>query len=79
VSDNDKPRMILLTGEALQRFVDDAARRAHGMTKAEAHAQGICIACKQPPPLSTDADRREYAVSALCGACFDASIPPEED
>ncbi len=58
---------------------DDLGRQAFGMTKAEAHAQRICISCKQPPTFSTDAGRREYQITAVCEPCFDKMFPPEED
>jgi hypothetical protein len=41
-----------------------------GMTVREAHDAGICIACKEPPQLNTEAARNEYRISGLCEDCF---------
>jgi len=63
----------------LQQFRDAAGREAFGMTREEALAQGVCISCKRPPTFSTEAGRREYALSAICEPCFDGTFPDDED
>lgn len=80
MSDEKLPdvRTIFLQGEALQQFKDDVARAHHGITMREALARRICIDCKQPPALRTDAERREYQISGLCGPCYDKLYPEEE-
>lgn len=57
----------------LQDFKDEVSRMAVGMTKKEAHDQGICIKCKLPwePRTHSDAGRREYQISGYCEECFD--------
>lgn len=54
----------------LQDFKNQLSREAHGMTRAEAHAKGVCVACKEPPKLTTDIERREYGISGICPPCF---------
>lgn len=55
---------------SLQQFKDDMSRAAHGMTVAEAHQAGVCLACRLPPTIHTQAGRREYQISGLCEPCF---------
>jgi len=43
-----------------------------------ARAAGVCAMCAQPPVLRTEIEYREYAISALCGPCWDTIFPPEE-
>ena len=63
----------------LRAFKDAAARAAHGMTVAEAHAAGVCLRCRKPPTFYSEAGRREYRISGLCEPCFDALVlPPDE-
>ena len=59
-------------GLSLRQFKDQLATEAHGMTIDEAHAAGVCLACKQPPEFKTDLGRKEYRISGLCEACFEA-------
>jgi hypothetical protein len=59
-------------GLSLRQFQDLTATEAHGMTIDEAHAAGVCLACKQPPEFKTDLGRKEYRISGLCEACFEA-------
>lgn len=59
------------TGVDLKTFQDDLAREAHGMTKAEAHAAGVCINCRKPPTYTTPDGPGEYRISGLCEPCFD--------
>jgi hypothetical protein len=63
--------------DAMQRVIDDITRKLFdGRTLLEAHAQHICIACGQKPILTTLSGRMEYAMSALCEACFELSTNP---
>jgi hypothetical protein len=55
----------------LQNFKDAMSVIATGMTKAEAHKQGICVLCRQPPTFYSEAGRREYQISGYCEPCFD--------
>lgn len=61
----------------LQSFKDAFASGIYGMTASEARNKGICIHCKQPPKLYSEAGRREYQISGLCELCFD-EITAEE-
>lgn len=61
----------------LQEFKDTIAEAAFGMTRDEAHKEGICIVCKKPPILVTEADKREYKISAICGKCWPEVVGPE--
>jgi len=68
---------------SLQDLKDAASRAATGLTKAEAHAKGICIACKKPisehGPTS-EAGKREYQISGIYGdECWDAFLGPEPE
>lgn len=55
--------------------------RLYGITKEQAHAQGICIKCKDPaePKCRTIPGQREYQISGLCEECFDAAFLQHED
>ncbi len=66
---------------SLQDFKDALSRAATGMTKGEAHANGVCVECKQPwhPRTHTEAGRREYAISGMCEDCFDELFEEPED
>ena len=57
----------------LQKLKDDLARKGFGMTLDEAHAQQICIHCKNPikDRLINEVSRKEYEMSGLCDRCFD--------
>ncbi len=55
----------------LQDFKDFTARSAFGMTKVDAHKQGVCISCKEKPRFRTQAGIREYGISGLCEYCWD--------
>ena len=67
----DKPQATIIQGNALQELKDSSARMAFGMTSASARDRGICLMCKKKPDLTKRIDRDEYAISALCGTCFD--------
>lgn len=41
-------------------------------------ALGICIRCEKPAQHRTLADAREYAISGICGPCYDVMLPPED-
>ena len=58
----------------LDEFKDGLSKVAFGMTKAEAHAKGVCTQCREPaiPKCYSDAGRNEYSISGLCEQCFDA-------
>jgi hypothetical protein len=65
----------------LRDFQDAISREAHGLTKAEAIEQGICVDCKKPNALSrcvTDAGRREYYISGMCEECWTKLFSEEE-
>lgn len=55
----------------IRKFEEDLAKDLYGMTKSEAHTQGICIQCKQPPRFYSAAGEGEYKISGLCEYCFD--------
>ena len=62
----------------LQKFKDTISKELYSMTLAEAHAKGLCIQCKKQPTYSSEAGRREYAISGLCEPCFDSITGTEE-
>lgn len=66
--------------KGLQGFKDSLSRGTYGMTKAEAHAKGVCVDCKQPVAglLRTIAEEREYRISGICGLCWDKMFSYEE-
>jgi hypothetical protein len=53
---------------------DELSQAAFGITKAEAHSKGICIECKELalPKCYSEAGKKEYQISGMCEACFDA-------
>jgi hypothetical protein len=51
---------------------------ATGMTKAEAHSQGICVKCRKPPLFRTENGIREYSISGMCEVCWDDLFKEEE-
>lgn len=63
----------------LKDLKDASAMMAFGMTKDEAHEKGICIHCKKPPVHKTELDKREYAISGICGSCFDVITKDPDD
>ena len=55
-----------------------------GMTRLDAKAKNVCVSCKRDVddlrangPWS-DGDEAEFAISSLCGDCFEASFDREE-
>jgi len=60
-----------MTENKLQDFKDQIARMLYGMTVAQAHEQRVCISCKQFPVVHDEIEQHEYAISGLCGKCFD--------
>lgn len=67
---------------------DMSALAAFGRTKADAHRDGICIACgtsvefvaaqRGPGIIYSPEGLREYGISGLCEHCFDNIIASEE-
>lgn len=64
--------------DPLQRFKDEISIMATGMTKAEAHSQGICVKCRKPPLFRTENGIREYSISGMCEVCWDDLFKEEE-
>lgn len=58
----------------LQKFKDSLAVAAFGTTKVAVQQEGLCIDCKQPALAKcySAAGRKEYLISGMCEACFDA-------
>lgn len=66
---------------SFDEFKDSLSKDAHGITKAEALKQEICIECKRPNPLErchTEAGKGEYYISGYCEECFDRLFQDEE-
>ncbi len=61
---------------SLSEFRDKMAMDLFGMTKAEAHAKGVCIDCKKiiVDSMLTERDKAEYRISGLCPDCFEKSV-----
>jgi len=57
----------------LQNFKDTIAKGLYKLTVREAHADEICIQCREPAlsKCYSDAGIREYTISGLCEQCFD--------
>lgn len=65
----------------LKALQDMVSMSAYGMTKEQAHEQGICIDCKKPvrdasgefnkEMFPTEPAEKEYRISGLCDPCFD--------
>jgi hypothetical protein len=68
---------------SLKHLKDMVSRQATGMTKDEAHAKGICIACKKPISEhgpSSPAGIREYQISGIYGdECWDKFLGVDAD
>ncbi len=58
--------------------LDTQGIRVFGMTKREAHRNGVCISCHKPPTFYSQAGRKEYFISGLCEPCFD-QLTDDED
>jgi hypothetical protein len=58
---------------SLKEFQDKAAKAMAGMTKDEALAKGICVACRRPAleRCPTALGRQEYRISGMCEICFE--------
>ena len=62
-------------------MMDRLARLAEfPVTREDAVRRGCCVRCEDPiGPDWTTTDLREWALSRLCGACFDAITYDVED
>lgn len=76
---SDEPYVI--SGKDKDDLLDALYREAFGGTRGDAQAEGVCANCGKPPTFSTEAGRREYAISGMCEPCFDriTAEPIEED
>jgi hypothetical protein len=56
----------------LENFKKSFASLLYGITKQDAHKQGICIDCKSPINVDSldDIDKREYFISGICPNCW---------
>ena len=65
---------------SLQEFRDELSKSAHGMTRDEAHAKGVCVDCKLPihGRLKNEVDAREYQISGVCGPCWEQMFQGDE-
>lgn len=73
----------------LDAFIDNTALSTFGISRSQAITQGICISCRKavknergefrPSLFSTDAGRREWAISGLCEKCFDGLFEEDRD
>ena len=61
-----------IQNQALKRFLDDLAEEMFGLTRTEAHREGLCVNCKQPisSMKMEGLDMAEWKISALCPKCF---------
>lgn len=61
-------------------FLDRIAKIADfALTRDEAREQGCCVRCMDPITREwTDHDLREWAISLLCGSCFDEATEDAE-
>jgi hypothetical protein len=56
---------------SVDNFLDAGYRAGFGITRKEAQNQRVCAMCKQSPTFTTEAGRKEYAISGVCEPCFD--------
>lgn len=70
-----KPSMVVPLGP----FMTALAKNAGIDTTLK--AKGICHQCKLPAAdrCPTEADKREFAISGCCGACYDEMFAEPED
>jgi hypothetical protein len=61
-----------------QMLLDSVARQIFKMTKGEAHTAGVCIKCKVPPYIYSEAGVSEYRMSAIGETCFDSMFTESE-
>ena len=62
----------------MKTMIDNMALKMYGITTTDAIRQGICVNCKKNILTElemSEADKREWLISALCNECF----PSEED
>jgi len=61
-------------------LLEQLAIGAFGSRPGTARAEGACVRCERPAleHCSTEAGRREYAISALCEECFDAMFSDDD-
>lgn len=66
-------RDVMFSGPALEKLKTTISKDIFGMTVKEAHAEGVCVQCKEPaePKCYSDAGREEYEISGMCERCFD--------
>ena len=59
---------------SLDDFKNYISRQAYGISKGEAHAQDICVKCKELwwKKTRSQAGKQEYQISGLCEDCFDS-------
>lgn len=72
-------------------IVSQVAKQTFGVTLQDAHAEGICIRCREPalvmaadgtskynPELFySPAGKKEWHISAMCEKCFDSIFEEE--
>lgn len=59
---------------SVQNFKDGVAKGIFGMSATEAREKRVCVSCHKPYSseiIRSEAEEREYVVSALCGPCYD--------
>jgi len=58
----------------IDQFMDEIGQKIFGKSRSECWAKGICIDCGELalPKCTTEAGRKEYAISCLCEPCFDS-------
>jgi hypothetical protein len=60
-------------------FLDHLSRLQHAMTLSDAHAERVCVRCKEPVTLrEMDVlDQNEYHLSGYCPDCYRAISPKD--
>jgi len=66
---------------SLENFKNSFTKNLYGMTKAEAHASGICLQCQEPaiPKCYSNAGREEYRISGLCELCWNEMFGEDDE
>jgi hypothetical protein len=69
-----------MKSKEIAECLDGIGAKLFGMTLTEAHEKGVCIDCKEEAmgKCYSEAGRKEYGISGLCEACFDAMFARDD-
>jgi hypothetical protein len=69
-----------MKSKEIAECLDGLGAGIFGMTLTEAHEKGVCIDCKEEavPKCYSEAGCKEYGISGMCEACYDAMFARED-